>query len=125
MPKSNKPFSKWWHKFLKIVLKCNPEQKNPKSTNPLEHINLDELALEDIAKTKSETPDLEIAFRNPETGEVEILSLPQDIFKVKMDDNNREETVVVLELDKAKVRKDVDEDPYSRITHFPPSSRLH
>jgi hypothetical protein len=104
-------------------------QEEVAAENPLKDISIEELELELLDANPKELggePDIEIAFINPETGELEVLNLPQDTFKIRVQDSDDEhgESVVVLELD-TPIREVEEEDPYSKITHFPPSSRLH
>lgn len=134
--KENKPKKGFWHKLKGMLSsKAKDQAENLEQehglVNPLNDITLEELELEilDTDDLVGE-PDIEIAFINPETGELEVLNLPQDTFKVTVQESPNskdEETVVVLELDTPlRKRKDrEDEDPYAKITHFPPSSRLH
>lgn len=133
----DKPKKGFWQKLKGLLSsKAKDQAKNLEHehipVNPLNDITLEELELEilDTDELVGE-PDIEIAFINPETGELEVLNLPQDTFKITVqeDPNSKEEeTVVVLELETPlKKRRDgiEDDDPYAKITHFPPSSRLH
>ena len=111
--------------FSKLHKESHLSEKN--SVKPLEDFSMKDLELEPLEQeTQTKEPDIEIAFINPDTGELEVLSLPQDMFQVKVSEQETEdEHVVVLELKSPPRREDKEEDPYSKITHYPPSSRLH
>ncbi len=104
------------------------ETKNEAGKTPLPDISIEELELELTKKTKP-LPDIEIAFINPETGELEIVHLPQETFQTNGSQNFTQvaigkEPIFTLELEAPRIPKKKEDDPTKRITHFP-SNRLH
>lgn len=124
----NQRSQKWWQKLFKHADKVidKDDAPNKPEVNPLADVTIDQLKVEVIDADELAMPDIEIAFINPTTGELEVVNLPQDTFKIKVEEHESDdETVVLLELELPPRPEMDDEDPTKRITHFPPNSRLH
>lgn len=92
------------------------------SSRDLAKVQIDDLALD--SEEHAQMPDLEITFVDPRTGELETVTIPKEVFKVRVEETD-DETMVILELENTKDKLKKDDDPLSLITHFPPSNRLH
>ena len=127
-------FVAWFKKFTQ---KFYASSKSLEQSYPtLEEATIEDLRVEELTNhldaMAQDSGDVEIAFINPETGELEVVSLPNDVFKVQVKELQTSplstESVVVLEVDSSHPftgRAEEEEDASTRITHFPPHGRLH
>ncbi len=134
-PASDKPSLRLWQKivaFFKGKRKSSQEPILEPEVSALKDVSIEELTLEEISQEldldNQKTGEVEIAFLNPDTGELEVLTLSQSQAS-QSTHNDAQETLLVLELDPRaqlpKQEKLDEKDLYDKITHFPPSGRLH